>query len=66
MYLMTNTETKTNKGARIIADLTRWGIDAEQVAEVAAAFAANDSRRAMSLARDLGWNRASKRGRAFA
>ena len=53
------------KGDRVLADLKSWGIDREQLAEVREAFHTGDHRRAMALARDLGWNRASKRGRAF-
>jgi hypothetical protein len=53
------------RGDRVLADLKSWGIDRELVDEVRAAFRAGDHRRAMALARDLGWNRASKRGRAF-
>ena len=51
------------KGDRVLADLKSWGIDREQIDEVREAFRAGDHRRAMALARDLGWNRASKRGR---
>jgi hypothetical protein len=51
------------KGDRVLADLKTWGIDREQIAEVRAAFRAGDHHRAMAIARDLGWNRASKRGR---
>lgn len=57
--------TRADRGDRVLADLTRWGVDRELVGEVRAAFRAGDHRRAMTLARDLGWNRASKRGRAF-
>lgn len=52
------------KGDRVLADLKTWGIDREQIAEVREAFRAGDHRRAMAIARDLGWNRAAKRGRA--
>ena len=58
------TIAKAEKGDRVLADLTRWGIDCEQVDEVCRAFRSGDHRRAMTLARDLGWNRASKRGRS--
>ena len=51
-------------GDRVLADLTRWGIDKELVDEVRQAFRAGNHRKAMALARDLGWNRAAKRGRA--
>ena len=53
----------TPQGARVIADLERWGIDRAQIDEVRAAFRRGDHRRAMALARDLGWNRAAKRDR---
>lgn len=52
------------KGDRVLADLKSWGIDRALVDEVRSAFGAGDHRRAMALARDLGWNRAAKRGRA--
>jgi hypothetical protein len=55
----------SERGARVVADLETWGIDRELVAEVRDAFRRGDHRRAMALARDLGWNRASKRGRSF-
>jgi hypothetical protein len=51
-------------GARVLADLERWGVDRQLVNEVRAAFNAGDHRRAMALAKDLGWNRTSKRGRS--
>jgi hypothetical protein len=54
-----------DRGDRVLADLASWGIDRKQLDEVRAAFRAGDQRLAMGLARDLGWNRASKRGRAF-
>jgi hypothetical protein len=60
-----STGPHAQRGDRVLADLTSWGIDREQIDEVRAAFRAGDHRRAMALARDLGWNRASKRGRAF-
>jgi hypothetical protein len=53
------------QGDRVLADLKSWGIDRAQLAEVREAFHTGDHRRAMALARDLGWNRSSKRGRAF-
>lgn len=56
--------THSERGDRVLADLARWGIDREQLDEVRRAFRAGDNRRAMGLARDLGWNRASKRGRS--
>ena len=52
------------KGARVVADLARWGVDRPLVDEVRQAFRVGDHRRAMALARDLGWNRAAKRGRS--
>lgn len=52
-------------GDRVVSGLANWGIDRGQVDEVRALFRAGDHRRAVGLARDLGWNRASKRGRAF-
>ena len=55
--------TRAQRGDRVLADLTRWGIDSELVDEVRQAFRAGDHRKAMALARDLGWNRAAKRGR---
>lgn len=53
------------KGDRVLTDLKSWGIDRAQLAEVREAFRTGAHGRAMELARDLGWNRASKRGRAF-
>jgi len=58
-------KARSERGSRVVADLERWGVDRELVAEVGAAFAAGNHHRAMALARDLGWNRASKRGRSF-
>ena len=58
------TIVKGEKGDRVLADLTSWGVDRQQVDEVRQAFRVGDHRRAMALARDLGWNRASKRGRS--
>ena len=55
---------RSQGGARVLADLTRWGIDKELVDEVRQAFRSGNHRKAMALARDLGWNRAAKRGRA--
>lgn len=52
------------KGDRVLADLASWGIDREQIAEVRKAFHDGDHRRAMALAKDLGWNRTAKRGRS--
>lgn len=54
-----------DRGSRVIADLKAWGVDRQLVDEVRDAFARGDHRQAMALARDLGWNRASKRGRSF-
>jgi hypothetical protein len=54
-----------DRGDRVLTDLASWGIDRKQLDEVRAAFRAGDQRLAMGLARDLGWNRTSKRGRAF-
>jgi hypothetical protein len=51
------------RGDRVIADLTRWGVDSEQIGEVRQAFRSGNHRKAMAIARDLGWNRAAKRGR---
>jgi hypothetical protein len=59
------TRAHSQRGDRVLADLERWGIDRELIGEVREAFRSGDHRRAMALARDLGWNRASKRGRAF-
>ena len=53
----------SQRGDRVLADLASWGIDRDQIAEVREAFRSGDHRRAMEIARDLGWNRASKRGR---
>jgi len=53
-----------DRGDRVLADLQRWGIDRAQIDEVRAAFRAGDHRRAMALAKDLGRNRAARRGRA--
>ena len=55
---------RSQGGDRVLADLTRWGIDKELVDEVRQAFRSGNHRKAMALARDLGWNRAAKRGRA--
>jgi hypothetical protein len=52
-------------GDRVLADLASWGIDRALIDEVREAFRAGNHSRAMTLAHDLGWNRASKRGRAF-
>ena len=53
------------RGDRVLADLAKWGIDRELISEVRDAFRSGNHRHAMALARDLGWNRASKRGRSF-
>lgn len=53
-----------DRGDRVLADLKRWGVDREQIDEVRVAFRSGDHRRAMALAKDLGWNRAAKRGRS--
>lgn len=54
---------RTQRGDRVLADLTRWGIDSALVDEVRQAFRSGDHRKAVARAHDLGWNRASKRGR---
>lgn len=56
------TKPQTERGARVLANLTRDGIDPAQVDEVRMLFRAGDSKRAMAIARDLGQNRAAKRG----
>lgn len=58
------TQRGDQRGDRVLADLTRWGIDNALVDEVRQAFRAGDHRKAMAIAHDLGWNRASKRGRS--
>lgn len=53
-----------SKGDRVVADLESWGVDAQLIQEVRDAFARGDSKRAIELARDLGWTHSAKRGRA--
>jgi hypothetical protein len=55
---------RSQRGDRVLADLTRWGIDREQLDEVRQAFRSGNHRKAIAIARDLGWNRSSKRGRS--
>ncbi len=58
-----NPDNLKSPGGRVITDLEKWGVDRALIDEVRHAFRAGETSRAYDLARDLGWNRASKRGR---